>query len=53
MLCVVLRKTKSGCPGFGKQEKGKPQKIKVTETGAGPVDAVFKALRKISKFKES
>lgn len=29
-------------------KKGK--KVKVSETGAGPVDAVFKALKKISKF---
>lgn len=29
----------------------KGKKIKVSEYGAGPVDAVFKALKKISKFK--
>ncbi|HEX5037407.1 MAG TPA: 2-isopropylmalate synthase [bacterium] len=27
------------------------KKLKATETGAGPVDAVFKALKKLSKFK--
>ncbi len=31
----------------------KGKKLKASETGAGPVDAVFKALKKISKFKGS
>lgn len=36
---------------MNKAKPGKPKKVKATEQGAGPVDATFKALRKISKFK--
>lgn len=53
VVCGTQKKPKAVVQVLVNKKKGKPQKIKVTETGAGPVDAVFKALRKISKFKGS
>ncbi len=53
VVCGSRKKPKAVVQVSVNPKKGKAKKVKVTETGAGPVDATFKALRKISKFKGS